>query len=256
MHILFGSRPEGDLKKDLEGIPTFDVKGRNEADIRLNVTTLVGKLSGFSASERQLAIDDIVTKSGGQFRYVKPAMDFLRLPWSRPLEARLEKLQKGLTNSYTQALQLTDPNYHGLLKTCLTWALLGEGQVKVAEVMDAFRCTYGKGADDEIVEDVANDNQPLKQVEKAGNTFLDVDWITGVIAPRHETVTEYFLNNPSDHTVESEEEPVGICPICKEKSHGRKEARPFVITRKDGHLEMAITICRSPQTYCIVVQRN
>ncbi|KAF4624902.1 hypothetical protein G7Y89_g13268 [Cudoniella acicularis] len=62
---------------------------------RLDVTTLVGKLSGFSASERQLAIEDIVVKSGGQFRYVKPTINFLALPWSRPLENRLKKLQEG-----------------------------------------------------------------------------------------------------------------------------------------------------------------
>ncbi|KAF4622806.1 hypothetical protein G7Y89_g14219 [Cudoniella acicularis] len=242
VHILFGSRPEGDLKKQLDGVTAFDVKGRNQADIRLNVTTLVGKLSGFSASERQLAIEDIVVKSGGQFRYVKPAIDFLALPWSRPLENRLKKLQEGLTNSYTQALQLTDPNYQDLLKACLTWALLGEGQVKVAEVMDAFSCTYSQGHDDEDVEDIANDEQPLKQVEKAGTTFLDVDWKTGVIAPRHETVTEYFLNHHDGDAV-SIETPAGICPICKEKSHSEQaQQRPFIITKKDGHLEIAIAI--------------
>src|SRR5262249_51624846 len=114
LHVLFGSRPGGDIDSALKGVPTIDVQGRNEADIRLNVTTLVGGLSGFSAAERLLAVNDIVGKAGGQFRYVKPALDFLRLPWSRPLENRLKQLQKGLTNSYTQALQLTDPNYIGL----------------------------------------------------------------------------------------------------------------------------------------------
>jgi hypothetical protein len=242
IHVIFGSRPGGDIDSALKGVPIIDVQGRNEADIRLNVTTLVGQLSGFSASERLLAVNDIVMKAGGQFRYVKPALDFLRLPWSRPLETRLKQLQKGLTNSYTQALQLTDPNYIGLLKTSLTWALLGEGQVTVKEVMDAFSCTFGQDQDDQDVEDIAHDEQPLKQVEQAGNTFLDVNWETGVIAPRHETVTDYFLNHETEEGSPSGFEDDEMCPVCKKEKHG--DSRPFRITRKEGHLEIATTICK------------
>ena len=253
VNILFGSRPEGDLKIGLKEVPTFDVRGRNEADIRLNVTTLVGKLSGFSAAERALAINDIVRKADGQFRYVKPALDFLRKPWSRPLETRLEQLQEGLTNSYTQALQLTDPSYQELLKCCLTWALLGEGQVKVKEIMDAFSCTYSEGQEEDI-EDIANDDQPLKQVEQAGNTFLDVNWETGVIAPRHETVTDYFLNH-SDDGDQPQQEAEKLCPICK-KDHHKTAARPFIITRKDGHLEIATTIRKCSLVVPLIQSNN
>jgi hypothetical protein len=261
LNILFGSRPVGDVKDSLSSVPTIEVKGRNEEDIRLNVNSLLGGLPRLSKSERTLACDDIVIKADGAFRYVKSAIDFLKLPWSKPLSARLQKLGRGLHNSYTQALQLTDPNYLELLRISLTWALLGEGKVTAYEVMDAFNCTYGESEDVEDNSEIhfveseekkGDDREltplqkwALKEVEVAGSTFLDIKqpWKKGVIKPSHETVTEYFLDYTAEEKDHRDHSGENICSTCKKEKDAA--SRPFIITRKDGHLEIATTIRKS-----------
>jgi hypothetical protein len=249
--LLFCSRPNDDVEKSLAGCPQIKVEGNNGPDIRQNATTLLQKLPNWTSPEREMACDAIVHKAGSYFRYVELAINFLKLPWQRPLSNRLKDLPDGLNNSYRKILQQTDPNYLGLLETCLTWTILAEGDITVSEVIDAFSKPYSNDPANELSAetdeiDDENDNCDLfmSQIRFAGSSFLQVDDKWKVISLRHNTVADYFLKveEPTTSVSHELEDDGHYCARCRNE-HLLTE--PFVVTRKHGHLEIAKTIRES-----------
>ena len=78
LKILVCSRPEPDISDELDGMPNIKLEGRNEADIRKNVTSQLETIPGLTRSERLLACDEVVKNASGLFRYVDMAITFLR----------------------------------------------------------------------------------------------------------------------------------------------------------------------------------
>jgi hypothetical protein len=80
--------------------------------------------------------------------------------------------------------QNTDPSYIGFLKTCLTWAILanGEQKMKINELIDIYSNRFvvehsvtdaEAAAPENLSEEVVKFYR--NQIRKAGDTFLDLD---------------------------------------------------------------------------------
>lgn len=247
--ILVCSRPESDIISSLDGVIEIKVEENNQQDIRDSATALLAKLPGWTTAERKEACESIVKKAGSYFRYVELAIKFLSQPWQRPISRRLEQLPEGLNNSYRQIIQSTDPNYLPLLRTCLHWAILAEGDITVSEVVDAYSRLYveeheeTKEANDAEQAEQQVEEQDItlwvEQIRFAGSSLLEVDSQTGVISLRHSTVSEYFLKESSPAVEVSPEQAEGFCAKCGLLKH---ENDPIGLNEKDGHLEIATTI--------------
>lgn len=78
------------------------------------------------------------------------------------------------------------------------------------------------------------------QIRAAGSsTFLEIS--EGKVTTRHTTVADFFLRSaaasdqPADHCHDN------LCPKCKTKA---VNADTWTVSQKEGHLRMAITICK------------
>lgn len=247
LKIMICSRPNSDIEDDLAGRPIIKVEDHNRPDIETAAISKLKDLPGLSASERVNACKVIVEKAKGLFRCVDPAIEFLKKPWKRPLERRLTQLPDGLDNSYKQILHQTDQEYLELLDVGLTWSIFAEVNPTVAEIMDEYSRAYAE--DTEGVEDNCENpydsdmKNPLirDQIRIAGsNTFLEV---TGnEVSVRHTTVKEFFLKSEAPTEISGARCQENLCQSCRFKGFSDQ---PLTLSRKMGHLRMAITICRT-----------
>ena len=245
LKVLICSRPESDIVDDLAGKSSIKVEDHNGPDIENTTKAGLEAIPGLSPSERALACKAIVGKAKGLFRCIDPAIEFLKKPWQRPLEKRLEELPDGLENSYLQILRQTDPDYLELLKTCLLWSIFADIKPTVAEIMDGYSGAYAEGVEgpDENPYDAMNNNLLESQIRQAGSsTFLEV---TGnEVSVRHNTVKDFFQDK---HAVAV---PTGYCTddLCANCQSKRSTDQHLAISDKEGHLRMAITICKAPMS--------
>lgn len=163
------------------------------------------------------------------------------------MERRLTQLPDGLDNSYKQILHQTDQEYLELLDVGLTWSICAEVNPTVAEIMDEYSRAYAE--DIEGVEGYCENpydsdmkNHLIRyQIRIAGsNTFLE---ITGnEVSVRHTTVKEFFLRPETPTEISGARCEKNLCPSCRFKGFSDQ---PLILSRKVGHLRMAITICRT-----------
>ena len=241
--IVIGSRPE--LGDDLRGTPTINIGDHNGPDIEKAAKAQLDSLPGLDVNDRTLACEAIVKKAKGLFRCVDPAIEFLKKPWRRPLENRLAELPDGLDNSYQQAFLKTDPDYLDLLNVGLNWSIFCINDPTIAEVMDAYSRAYSEGVEgnNENPYDAKEDalmGQTRDQIRKAGsNTFLEVT--DNRVSVRHPTVKEFFLKSEPSADFANSHCADDLCANCKLKAAAD---RPLRLSEKEGHLRMAITICK------------
>lgn len=256
--VILCSRPDPDIQTGLDKVSTIKVEGNNGPDIKLNAETELAKLPGWTANERDLATQKIVEKAGSYFRYVDLAISFLKQPWQRPLKKHLEQLPEGLPAFYEQIIKKTDPAYLDLLKTCLTWTILAEGKVRVAEIIDAYSRVYAiedeyaqEPPKDELDDETEEPDQTtpdadelyISQIRTAGSSLLEVDAELKVIQLRHNTVADHFLNAaPLDSAIEEVDAHVARCQTCAKVA---SPAYRFSVSEKKGHLSIATIIRKS-----------
>ena len=248
-HVIICSRPEPDIEDDLMGKLEIKVEDHNGPDIESAARLRLNAIPGLSSAERALACKAIVGKAKGLFRGVDPAIEFLKKPLQRPLEKALERLPDGLDSSYQQILRQTDPEYLGLLKTALRWSILCERAPTIAEIMDDYSGAYEQqeGSEQNPYEDLDDLTKPEEtrsllsdQIRIAGSsTFLEVSGNT--VRTRHTTVTDFFRRTQSS-VDPCKAESKYLCSSCQCRA---LEDAPWVLTRKEGELRMALTICKS-----------
>lgn len=258
--VILCSRPDPmDIVNSMDKTPVIKVEGNNAPDIKLNANAELEKLPGWTASEREVATDMIVHKAGSYFRYVELAVGFLKQPWQRPLKKHLERLPEGLPAFYEQIIKKTDPAYVDLLKTCLTWTILAEGQVHVTEIVDAYSRLYA--TEDELAQELQTDgleeDSPyaidaetesdrlyVNQIRTAGSSLLEVDSESGVIQLRHNTVADHLLNKETHASQGAQVDPTPVrCESCRKV---QPPTYSFTVSEKEGHLSIASTICKRP----------
>lgn len=147
----------------------------------------------------------------------------------------------------------TDPSYIGFLKTCLTWAILanGEQKLRIHELIDIYseRFLIDDDGDDEAADEVGELDEEVKfyrqQIRKAGDTFLDLDEKTkelNLIKPA--LVKDSFLRTTEQaNELRRRNSDPEECH-CKNCQMLKKEQENFIMTARDGHLEIALRICK------------
>ena len=250
LKIIICSRRETDIVDELSDIPELKIEDHNGPDIERDAKSKINELPGFSMAERALACEVIVKKAKGLFRCVDPAIDFLKKPLKRPLDQALAKLPDGLNNSYQQIFRQTDPQYLDLLKTALHWCILGKRKPTIAEVMDDYSCAYEQddGSDINPYDDMNDPAIPTDmkrlihdQIRTAGsNTFLEIE-AGAQVKTRHTTVTDFFLPSNVPPNASHDHSEDNLCPECRTKASA---SQTWTLSRKEGHLKMAITICK------------
>lgn len=241
LKIILCSRPEDDIRDELSQTPSIRIEDHIKPDIEKAAREKLDGLPGLSPQERISACKAIVQSVEGIFRCVDPAIDYLKKPFKRPLQKVLDRLPKGLENSYQQALEQTDSQYLDLLKTALRWCILAKRNPTIAEIMDDFSCAYDQteGDDENPYEHLDDPEMPEDtkylihdQIRKAGsNMFLEIQ-SHQMVKTRHTTVKDFFLPPP----------------VLQEASRNDKidievHPRSWKLSEKEGHLDLAITIC-------------
>jgi hypothetical protein len=260
--MLVSSRPHDTIENAMQSVRCkVLMKEHNGPDIRLKVERGLAHVPGLSSPEERFACDKISEKAEGEFSYVNTAINILMQPWrrssngrQRSLEDVMEKLPTGMHGSYQLIFERLDPVYIELAKTCLNWALLCEGEITVAEVMDAYNAVFSNVNDGHQTSSTTPDkNQQemlAEQMDKASGAFIEIDKKTEVwnVKLRHASVKDHFLPEPPPK-IEKPLEPSHLCDNCR--SHlDRKPA--FFIRKKEGHLALAITLCKSTVTFLYV----
>jgi hypothetical protein len=160
----------------------------------------------------------------------------------------------------------TDPSYIGFLKTCLTWAILANGQqkLKISELIDIYSNRFLLEADE--IDDATQEQEELteevtkfykQQIRKAGDTFLDLDEKSkelNLIKPA--LVKDSFLktHEQAEELRRRNTEP-DECP-CRACRATKKQQSNFILTAKHGHLEIARQICEYFRTKVLKIERT
>ena len=224
--------------------PHVTLSEYNRGDIELTINAKLRNLPGWSDAEKEEAQVAILEKTGSDFKYaVQVAIPFLEEPWQRPLSNRLKELPGGLNETYSQALSQMASNYRALLRTSVTWALLSNGPVTVTEVMDSHVGTY-LSAHVKVEDSEPEEESPLhrEQIRAAGGPFLDCHKVDkhSIVRLKDAAAVRRFFVRSADESV-TEDPEAHICDNCRE-SFGK--GNDFVVSEKDGHLALAITLGR------------
>ena len=178
----------------------------------------------------------------------------MREPFQRPLSARLMALPEGMSNIYDEELRKMGSNYVDLLRTALTWTLLGPVPLKVEEIMDIYHGTYRARGPKEMKQAITLDEPKFgtaseldkKQLTDASGPFLWLD--------RKRSSGSYFVNlqDPAqirDFCLQSSDEGTTethadgeICVRCKKAV---AEHKTLSISEKEAHLDIALACLRS-----------
>ncbi|KAK4149122.1 ankyrin-3 [Chaetomidium leptoderma] len=259
LHLLIGCASATKFFNDLDLAPDayIDVQVENSRDIELVLTDALKAVPGLSAAEQETAKAAILDKARSRFLYVRDtAIPFMREPFQRPLSKRLEALPDGTGDVYSKALRRMSPNYLALLRTALTWTLLGTefpGLPLAREVMDAFQGTYDVApeTDAENDGDVKAGFPPtsrleLEQLRGAIDPFIgllpDPNGRVWLYTSDAAAVVEYFIKSDADVRVEQEGHE-HLCVRCGSTAGG-SPAKQLHIDPKHGHLQMALTCLR------------
>ncbi len=79
------------------------------------------------------------------------------------------------------------------------------------------------------------------QIREAGsNTFLEIE-SGSKVKTRHTTVTDFFLQSAAPTGVSGDHCDDHLCPKCKSEA---SIPQTWKLSKKEGHLRMAITVCK------------
>ena len=78
--IFASSRPEHDIRKELDQYPTIDLAQHNNSDIARKIDTNLAQLTNLTTVERKRIKQRMIEKAEGQFTYVDLAIKILHQP--------------------------------------------------------------------------------------------------------------------------------------------------------------------------------
>ena len=262
--ILMSTRPVGPMysKYTADGHPSLDIGKHNRPDIEVTLKSELDTFTGWTQAERDEAFETIRDNSGSLFKYIsKVAIPFLRQPWRRPLSSHLADMPEGMNGAYKQFLKQLTPNYFELLKTALTWLLLAKSSVKVAEIMDDYIGTYYHPEDEGDIPSEPSENEDsqalmfgtqiqVEQLRHAGGPFLEVEETENVKVVRLKDplqVRQFCVLEPDSPKFPGSPRRMNSQLYTCARCRGASATQTLFITDKEGHLELALAMGRSPQ---------
>ena len=231
--------------------PTIDLNSRIHDILESALRKFVEELPDWSEGERTEAVDAMLKKAGGSFRYVTDiAIPFLQQPFERPLANRLLQLPEGVNETYSQAISALPPNYVGLVRRALSWALLADGRMLgVREIMEAFTGSYTMinqsppqktVAEEKASYDPKLTELELEQFQQACGTFLNVR--EGVVSVKDFChAKEYCFQAHASDSVMSSALEESLCSRCKLiLRHSAK----LSMSEPEEHLKLAVMLVK------------
>jgi ankyrin repeat protein len=232
-------RSQESLTVDLTG----DRVTQHDTDLELQLSTCIRELPGLSRDEQDLAVQEILRRSMHKFSYVEMAIKFMREPLQRPLESHLKGLPKFGSrdrSKFDAELLRIGPNYARLLRTALTWALLGEVWPQGRVVMDDFHGVYRTAAE------IAEGGEKSPGAGFPPLSELDIEQLRGI--------SGLFLSLPGDatdcrvfvHDVRQVSDYCFATPDVQEldeycaRCQSYTVSKTLSITEKDGHLDLVL----------------
>jgi len=215
----------------------------HKCDLGHKLLACLGDVTGLSQEEQDLAAKIILEKAEARFTYIDKAIRFMREPLQRPLQRHLE-LMPEMNAKYDAELLKIGPNYARLLRTALTWALLGKVWPPVVVVMDDFNKIYKPTAPEPWhIQQLAGESDAgfsgpsmllVEQLRAASRPFpsLRDDLI---IVQDYRQVSRYFLDKTTPHT-----ENHNVAEMCGRCQSEITMSKSLSISKKDGHVELAI----------------
>jgi hypothetical protein len=250
-HVLLVTRALGKIFTggQMNTISQISMESKNGIDIKQIAKNKLERMPGWSRAEKDLAEEKILEKAGPYFQYViDVAIPFLKQPWQRPLSNHLNHLPGGLLEVYGQAVQKMEPNYFNLLKTALTWTLMGNQDPTPTEICEAYSGVYtaddcGVSSEEEC--SVADGSDLFDyQIMKAAGPFLEI--ITQgdkrVVKLKDAVAVRKFC---MQENVSEERQLPSSDVLCADCKAPVSQSRPLQLSEKDGHLTMALTISES-----------
>lgn len=239
--------------KNCSNHSSINVGDHNRGDIGKKLSHELEFIPGLTADEKKEAMRVISAKATHHFAYVDIAIRFMCEPFQCPLAERLKSLPEGMTSIYDEELRKMGSNYVDLLRTALTWTLLGPVPLKVEEIMDAYRGTYssrphnmeGTKTMDKTSFDTASalDRQ---QLTDASGSFL---WLEQEPSSRGyfvnlqdpDQISEFCLQSKPDDI----KKPLDNGELCVNCNKAIKENKTLSISAKEAHLDIALACLRS-----------
>ncbi|KAK0707798.1 ankyrin repeat-containing domain protein [Lasiosphaeris hirsuta] len=253
IQVLVGCRSSTRFSAELPYGSFIDVTSFSDQDINITLTAALEGVRGLSTAEREEAKKFILARTGFRFDYLcAVAMPFIREPFQRPLSRRLEALPEGINDTYTTELRKMNPNYVDLLRTTLTWVLLGQRDCLASEVIDAFNGVYSVLPATDIDADAEQGSGfpvpsrlEIDQLRRASGPFFEVqqDSISGQdywVFVKDAHVSAFCLDSARE-SHEEQHASDSVCARCKESI---AEPQTLSISRKEGHLNLALECLR------------
>lgn len=222
-------------------VQTLSVQRHNGKDIHDVVSQGLAKVPGLSPSERTYAIETIANKAQGIFAAIESGLRFFHGPWQRPIEDALEKLPKGGEDVYQRAFEQLNPGYLELAKTCLSWTVLAERDLKVDEIMDVYTRRFMSDDRDDLVAETSKEDLQIytEQVLRSCGPFVEVAPSSRAVRLKHPSIKDFFLKEQQIDDSTPPRSPGCTCPRCVAVEATSKK---YVVSPKFGHLAIAKTL--------------
>lgn len=238
-------------------------------DMGLKLAAALREIPGLSAADQEIAKQEILDKAGPRFNYISDiAIPFVSQPFHGPISEHLKSLPGSMGDTYQEELRKMAPNYVELLRTALEWSLLPPTPTTVEEVMEAFQGIYlqaSRYVDCQLFNikltslsaessDTGESDEPgfpeashlvIKQLRDASGPFLDVTfnpYYQGhyvYLQDYNQTEAFCFQSVESGH-----EEDYDEAKTCARCSSALSKSNSLSLSRKQGHLKMALTLLR------------
>ncbi|KAK0616712.1 hypothetical protein B0T14DRAFT_604938 [Immersiella caudata] len=223
------------------------IESDHGGDLKRKIRGSLSTVPGLTKKDVETIEEHILTRvehDDYRFEYFEKAMELMRQPLSGPLEKHLERLpDAGHRLRYDAELLRIGPDYARLLRTALTWSLLGKVWPQAAVVMEDLSGVYRKRIQTALKDDFAPlSDVEMDQLKVIDGLFLRLHYGDNdscrIVVPNAKRVAEYCFTDPSTVGTPQDHQAGALCARCQS---GVTPPISLQISEKEGHLDLALT---------------
>ncbi|OCH94602.1 hypothetical protein OBBRIDRAFT_101360, partial [Obba rivulosa] len=224
IHMCITSRPEPDIQNVLEPLAshcvTLDAECGQSKDIALYVRSVVSsdEFEQWSKEHKTLAIDALLQKADGMFRWVFCQLDALRPCFPAEITSTLENLPESLDETYRRVLEGINKSHQKHAHRIFQCLMVSTRPHRVEELAEVFAVDFD-GSIPQLTVQRRLPN-PKEGILRLCSTLVTIDTNTEEVRFAHSSVQEYLESERLAH-----EENVNI--------------RQFHITAEHAHVVLA-----------------
>ncbi|KAF3903388.1 Ankyrin-1 [Dactylellina cionopaga] len=167
--LFLASRPEPDIKRQLEGIASIDASSLSVKDdiityIKAEIQR-VPRLKKLGSEMQQEVLRQLSTKADGMFRWVSCQLDVLgKARTITAVKKGLEQLPKGIFETYDRILQSIDESDAESARRILTWLCLSQEPLTLQQLAEAIAIEEGTETWEQLEENLLTDLEDLFEI--------------------------------------------------------------------------------------------